>query len=51
MPAAVLGVLLHNSLWGGEPPQLVTIAEALAWLGAVAAGLTEVWKILEGFQG
>ena len=51
VPAALLGLFLHSTVWGGSPPQLVVVAEAAAWVGAVAAGSTEVWKVLEGFQG
>ena len=51
LPAALLGVVLHGRLWGGAPPGPIAIAEAAAWGGAVVAGGTEIWKILEGFQG
>lgn len=50
-PASLLVLLLHGSLWGGAPPGPVGALEAAAVAGAVVAGGTEVWKILEGFQG
>jgi hypothetical protein len=52
LPAAVLGWALSASpLWDGAAPGPVAALEAAAAAGAAAAGLTELWKILEGFQG
>ncbi|GBF91294.1 hypothetical protein Rsub_03614 [Raphidocelis subcapitata] len=50
-PAAALGALLHAAAWGGAPPPALAAAEAAAVAGAAAAAATELWKILEGFQG
>ncbi len=51
VPSAILATVLHGSLWGGTPPAVATVAEVAAWGGAIVAGGTEVWKILEGFRG
>lgn len=51
LPAAAVGALLHGTLWGGAPPAPVAAAEAAAAAGVALASATEVWKILEGFQG
>lgn len=51
LPAALLAFALHSSVWGGAPPGPVAAAEAAAYAGAAVAAGTELWKILEGFQG
>lgn len=51
LPAALLAVMLHGSLWEGAPPAPVAAAEAAAYAGAAIAAGSEVWKVLEGFQG
>lgn len=51
LPAALLAFALHGSVWGGAPPGPVAAAEAAAYAGAAVAAGSELWKILEGFQG
>jgi len=51
LPAALLAFALHGSVWGGGPPGPVAAAEAAAYAGAAVAAGSELWKILEGFQG
>ncbi len=51
LPAVVLGTLLHGAAWGGAPPGPVAFLESAAAVGAAVAAATELWKILEGFQG
>jgi hypothetical protein len=51
LPSAVLAAALHGAVWGGAPPAAVGAAGAAAAAGAAVAGATEVWKMLEGFQG
>lgn len=51
LPSALLGALLIGTLWDGAPPGVVSAAEAAAVAGAAVAAVTEIWKILEGFQG
>jgi hypothetical protein len=47
----VLAAALHGSLWGGAPPEPVAVLGAAAAAGAAVAAATEIWKMLEGFQG
>ena len=50
--AALLATALQGALWGGGPaPAPVAALEAAAVAGAVVAAASELWKILEGFQG
>ena len=50
--AALLATALHGALWGAGPaPAPVAALEAAAVAGAVVAAASELWKILEGFQG
>lgn len=51
VPLALMASLLHGTLWGGTPPPLVGAGEAAAYAGAAVAAGSEVWKVLEGFQG
>ena len=51
LPASLLALLLHNTLWSGGVPAPVAAAEAAAAAGALVACGSEVWKILEGFRG
>ncbi|PSC71980.1 iron transporter [Micractinium conductrix] len=51
LPAALLAAALHDAAWGAAPPPAVAAAEAAAYGGAAVAAASEVWKVLEGFQG
>lgn len=51
LPAALLALALHSSVWGGAPPAPVAAAELAAYAGAAIAASTEIWKILDGLQG